>query len=250
MSSITPIEDPNPSAQGFATTSWSLIVRAGDESQSRPALEDLCRRYWQPVYSWLKRSGLHAADAEDATQSFFGWLLESNLVTRADPARGRFRTFLIVALKQFLARRREFENAAKRNPGRRVVSLSLIEAETGLRYDPYHHETPDRQFDYSWTLALIDLAMRRLKAEWEKAGREGQFEALKGQIVGDSSVSGRELAVQLGLSEGAARVAVHRLRKRFGEIFRDEVAQTLGTLDDLEEELGYLLQALRSTNRV
>lgn len=233
----------------FATTSWTVVVEAGaDPAQSRLALGELCRRYWYPLYAFLRRRGAKAEDAEDTVQAFFCWLTESGVVGRADPTRGRFRTFLITALKQFAARRHERAAAAKRDPGRPVVSIDAAVAADGRRryqQEPSHDLTPDKQFEYAWAMSVIDQAMRRLRDEWEQAGKGDRFDALRESLTGPSDTSGRELAARLGMSEGAVRVAVHRLKRRYGEILREEVGCTVDGGEQVDEELNHLMTALR-----
>lgn len=243
---------PSDSAAGagasprFMTTAWSVVRRAGgDDPQARLALGQLCESYWYPVYAFARRQGLNAADAEDATQSFFARLLETDVVARADPDRGRFRSFLIAAMKQFLARRHAFESAAKRRPARRVVSLDSVAGEERFRLEPTDHRTPERLFDHAWAMVVIDRAMRRLRDEWHKAGNGARFDALQPYLTGQSMDRGAELARRLGVSEGAARVAIHRLKRQYGDALRSEVAQTIDADDDVDRELAHLIEALR-----
>ena len=240
---VVPTQHP---PAGFATTSWTVVIEAGaDAGQSRLALGELCRRYWYPLYAFLRRRGAGAEDAEDTVQAFFCWLTESGVVGRADPARGRFRSFLITALKQFAVRRHEREAAAKRNPGRPVVSIDAADGRRRYQQEPCHDLTPDRQFEYAWAMAVVDQAMLRLRAEWERAGRGERFDALKASLTGRPDATGRELAAKLGMSEGAVRVAVHRLKRRYGEILREDVGATVDSADGVDDELQDLMAALR-----
>jgi RNA polymerase sigma-70 factor (ECF subfamily) len=221
-----------------------VVCAAGGDAPARVALAELCQAYWYPLYAFLRHSGIACQDAEDTVQEFFTKLVEQNIVGYADPTRGRFRTFLIASLKQFLARRRAYEHAAKRRPEQPVISLDASEGERRFLFEFSHDCTAEKLYEHSWALAVIDAAMRRLQAEWERAGRGHRFEVLKDHLIEVDLLSGRELAATLGMSEGAARVATHRLRRRFGEILREEVAQTLESGEDIDDELAQLSAAL------
>jgi RNA polymerase sigma-70 factor (ECF subfamily) len=228
------------------TTAWSVIRRAGgDGSDAKLALGQLCESYWYPVYAFVRRQGLGAADAEDATQSFFARLLETDVMARADPDRGRFRGFLVAAIKQFLARRHAFESAAKRKPARPVVPLDGVVGEERYRLEPADHRTPERLFDHAWAMVVLDRALRRVRDQWVEAGNGDRFEALRPCLTGQPNESGAELARRLGVSEGAARVAIHRLKRQYGEALRVEIAQTIDADDDIDQELAHLVEALR-----
>lgn len=230
----------------FATTAWNLVLRArSNEHERELAFGELCAAYWYPVYAFARRSGLIAADAEDATQSFFAWLLEGNALDHADPARGRFRSFLITAFRQFLSRRREYESAAKRCPERPILSLHLEQGEPRYKREPCHDQTPERMFEYAWALSIIERAMSALRREWEQSGKGERFEALKSTLNGSEPEKHRDLARQLNISEGAVRVTIHRLRNRFGQLLRAEIGQTLESERDIEEELQQMMAALK-----
>lgn len=230
----------------FRSTAWTIVVKAtGEGVPAQQALETLCQAYWYPIYAFVRRTGLRSADAEDATQAFFTWVIETGVVARADPARGKFRSFLISALKQFLSRQREFEMAAKRRPEHPLLSLDVQLGEQRYEVEPCDNQTPEKLFEYSWALMVIDTAMARLRSEWAEAGRARYFDALKEYIVQQTNLCGRELAEKLNLSEGAVRVAVHRLKRRFAEVLREEVGRTLEAHESVDDELHHLLNSLR-----
>ena len=239
--------------RSFATTSWTLVVAVGVRApQARAALEQLCRTYWQPLVHFLRRSTWrleNARDAEDAVQSFFAWLIESNALARADAARGRFRTFLLCAFQQFLSREQAFWSAQKRCPDSPLLSLTGINSSEMQEYEPYHELTAERMYDYAWALEVLERAMARLRDDWTKAGRAERFGVLKVHLANGQEVSGKELARQLGMSEGAARVTLFRLKQQFAALVRDEVAQTVESAAEIDAELTYLREALRLSRR-
>lgn len=232
--------------RGFVTTSWTLIANAGArDGQSRRALAELCRSYWYPLYAYARRRQSASEDADDVVQSFFAWLIEQNVLDRADPNRGRFRCFLIATFKQFLTREHRYQSATKRCPNCPVVSIDATDGRSRYDREPFHELTPDKQFEYSWALEVIKLAMTRLRNEFQEQGKQERFEALKEFLTGPLEVGGKEVAIRLGVSEGAVRVAVHRLKRRFAEILREEVGQTLETASEIDEELRHLVNALK-----
>lgn len=223
-----------------------MVVQAsGNDALARLALGELCQIYWYPLYAFLRRRGLAPEDAEDTVQAFFAWLLEADVLGRADPNRGRFRSFLLAALKQFLARQHQYQSAAKRSPDRPLLSIDTAVGSTRYRTEPADPLTPEKQFEYAWARAVLDRSLERLQNEARHQGGEERFETLKGFLTGRREVSGREVAHRLGLSEGAVRVAIHRLKQRYGAILREEVGSTLETADAIDEELVYLMNALK-----
>ena len=238
-----------PHRRGFETTSWTLVAAAGVRHPSaRAALEELCRAYWQPLVQFASRSAWqaeHARDAEDVVQSYFAWLIESNVLERADENRGRFRTFLLATFQQFLLREREYCFAQKRRPESPVLSLNAPDAAESTHLEPYHEVTPERAFDRAWALELLERTLERLRESWQQAGRGDRFESLKIYLVSGRELTGKELAKQLGVSEGAARVALFRLRQQFVAILREEVAQTVANEEDIDAELAQLRLALQ-----
>jgi len=231
----------------FATTHWSVVQSAGrpDTSRSAAALEKLCRIYWYPLYAYARRRGQSPADAQDSTQAFFARLLERNWVGDARRERGRFRTFLLTAMSRFLADEWDKVRAQKRGGGRLLVPLQLDTAETRYGQEPADHRTPEQAFDRRWAIALLDTVLRRLREEHEAAGRGELFAGLHGCLVGGrESQPYAELAAQMNLTEGAVKVAVYRLRKRYRELLRLEIAQTLTADDAVEDELRHLFKVL------
>lgn len=234
-------------ARVFATTRWTVVLRAGGPTSdgSAAALEQLCRTYWYPLYSYARRTGLTAHDAEDLTQSFFAFLLEKDVLAKADRERGRFRSFLLSAFKNFHANERAHQGAAKRGGGKAVVSLDELQAENRYRNEPQSDLSPERIYDQKWAASLLDQVMQTLRMEYTSLGKGPLFQALRGVIWGGrQETSYAVLAQQIGLSEGAFKVAVHRLRTRFKECLHQEVAQTVATPGEIEDELRHLLAAL------
>jgi RNA polymerase sigma factor (sigma-70 family) len=238
---------PRRPADDFATTHWSVVLCAGRRGgpEADEALAELCRRYWLPLYAYARRRVADANEAEDLTQEFFARLLEKNALARASPERGRFRCFLLTAMKNFLANERDRANAQKRS-GRGRLSLDRYAAESQLRLEPGHDLTPERAYERQWALTLLEVVMGRLQAECAAAGKARHFELLKAAITGERQAPYAAVAAQLGVSEDAARQAGHRLRKRYRELLREEVAHTLADPGDVEEEIRCLFEALGS----
>jgi len=232
----------------FATTRWSLVVRAGagvSVPGSDEALASLCEAYWYPLYAFLRARGYGPDDAQDLTQSFFARMLEKHFVRQADPAKGRFRSFLLASLKNFAANERDRDIAQKRGGGTPVLSLEFEGAEGRFQLEPPTDETPDTIFDRQWALALLDRVMLRLSALAGKGRKDAQFQTLKTYLTGDApQLSYAEAASRLGMSEGAVKVAVHRLRRQFRDLLRDEIAQTVSSPDEIEDELRHLRSAV------
>lgn len=232
----------------FVTTRWTQVVaagRAGDSTHARIALEQLCQTYWYPLYAYVRRQGHAPHDAQDFTQAFFARLLERNALGAADRARGRFRSFLLAALKNFLRDEWDKLRAQKRGGGEAVISLDAGDAESRYALEPADTLTADRIFERRWAMLLLDRAVERLRAEHAAAGKLAQFEALKASLAGSrESQPYSELATQLGLSEGAVKVAVHRLRQRYREVIRAEIAETVAGEAEVEAELKHLMAAL------
>ena len=225
------------------------MLAAGSDLSSasaNEALTTLCETYWYPLYAFLRGRGHTAPDAEDLTQAFFARLLEKHVIRDADPARGRFRSFLLTSLQHFSANAYDREIANKRGGGVPTLSLEFERAEGRFKLEPSSDETPERTFDRRWALALLDKVMIRLQAQAVEGGKLVQFEALKTYLTGGEPQLGyARMASELGLSEGAVKVAVHRLRKSFRELLRDEIAQTVSSAAEIEDELRYLWSAVR-----
>jgi RNA polymerase sigma factor (sigma-70 family) len=231
----------------FATTRWSVVCAAGrDDSAAGAALAALCETYWYPLYAFLRRRGCSREEAEDVTQAFFARLLERGWVRSADRDRGRFRTFLLTALTRFLAKERDKNHAAKRGGGRARLSLDFEAGETRYSLEPADEQTPDRLFERRWALTVLDRVLGRLEEEHgDEPGRAAKFAALKPLMTSADAAPYAEVGAALGMSEGAVKVAVHRLRKRYKELLREEVAQTLSDPAAVEQELADLRAALR-----
>ncbi len=239
--------DPGPASGGrFATTHWSLIVAAQDASvpEARQALAELCRLYWYPLYAFIRRNG-HADDrAQDLTQEFFARLLEKDGLAAVDQSKGRFRSFLLAACRHFLANQWDRDHAQKRGGGA-VLSIDFDGAEDRYTHEPAHDETPERLFERRWALALLERVLARLRGEYEAAGKGHLFACLKGRLAGEgATASHARTAAELGVSEGAVKVAVHRMRKRYRELLRDEIAQTVDDPGQVEDEIRALFAAL------
>lgn len=242
----------DPSSLGarerFFTTRWSVVARAGSGSrEAREALESLCAGYWYPLYAYVRSRGLDHHAAQDAVQGFFARLVEKQDLAAADRARGRFRSFLLASLSNFLANAWDRERAEKR--GGALARLSIDEAQAQSRYavDFAVSDAPEKLFERQWARELLARSLSALEKEWKRAGREALFARLKPFLTGEAS--GMEQAViasELGFSENAVRIALHRLRKRFGELLRMEVADTVSDPEDVEGELQELLDALGS----
>jgi DNA-directed RNA polymerase specialized sigma24 family protein len=235
---------------GFPTTRWSLVAAAAGSNAAQAhdqALCDLCEMYWYPLYAFVRRQGYEAEDAQDLTQGFFARVLEKDYLRDFRPERARFRTFLLASIRHFMANERDFANAQKRGGGRVSVPLDLAFADAEQRYsvDAGHNLTPEKIFEKQWALALVERTQMLLEQECERAGKEKQFTLLKPFVNDDDLAPYRQIALDLETSEGAVKVAVHRLRRRFREILRDEIAQTVSGPEQVDEEIRFLFGALR-----
>jgi RNA polymerase sigma-70 factor (ECF subfamily) len=231
----------------FNTTRWSVVVQAGrqDGERSRAALSELCGTYWYPLYAYVRRRGNTPDDAHDLTQAFFTRLLEKNVVHAADPARGRFRAFLLGSLKNFLANEWDREHAQKRGGGRTPLSLDYELGEERFSRDPGHMLTPEKEYERNWALAVLERALGRVEAEYAKRAKQKLFARLKPSLVTpDDDDSRLAIAKDLGMTEGSVKVALHRMRGAFRECLRQEIADTVGEERDLEDELRALMEAL------
>lgn len=236
-------------AQAFPPTRWSLVLAATrkDSPESAAALESLCRAYWYPLYAYIRRRGQSPQDAQDLTQEFFCRLLEKRWLDSADREKGRLRAFLVAALKNFMSNQWRRSSAQRRGGGQTQVPFDTAFAESRYAADAPAKLEPDAAFDREWALTLLDLTVNRLRAEYAATGRPGDFEALKSCLLaGRGEMDYAALAARIGLNEGAARVAAHRMRKRFRQIYREEISQTLADGADLEGELRHLAAALAS----
>jgi RNA polymerase sigma factor (sigma-70 family) len=230
----------------FPNTRWSVVLAAtqGQSPESTAALEAICRAYWYPLYAYVRRCGQSPHDAQDLTQEFFCRLLEKRWLDSADPEKGRLRTFLVVALKHFMSNEWRRASAQRRGGAQAHAQFDTSFAETQYAADT-SSLAPEETFDRQWALTLLDMTMGRLREEFAAASKPGDFEALKNCLLaGRGTIDYAAVAAKLGLNEGAARVAVHRLRKRFREIYREEISRTLADGADVDGELRHLAAAL------
>jgi len=247
--SRSPSEGERPLRGQFTTTHWSVVVEAGqhDSPTAAQALEQLCKKYWYPLYVYVRRKGYSVHEAEDLTQEFFAKLLTKKYLTVADRNRGKFRSFLLGSLEHFLAREWNRSHAQKRGGGWILVSPDGLKPEDRYRLEGTDALTPERIFDRRWAMTVLEQAMNRLREECATEGKADLFERVRDCLSGErAEVSYSQLASDVGMSEGALKVTVHRLRRRFGELIRAEITQTVTTEQEKEEELQHLLAVLRS----
>ena len=231
----------------FQTTHWSVVLAAGQLAtpHAEAALESLCRSYWYPLYVYVRRQGHRPEDAQDLTQEFFGRLLEKEYLSLADAGRGRFRSFLLKSLQHFLVNEWVRGQAQKRGGGQKVLPLDEEAAERIYQQEMSSPLPAESLYDKRWAVTLLDRAMDRLGADYATAGKRELFEHLKRLLLTESSGEiYRETSRQSGLSEGAVKVAVHRLRQRFRDAVRAEIAQTVATPEEVDEELRCLMTAM------
>jgi RNA polymerase sigma-70 factor (ECF subfamily) len=244
--SSTPPTPPPVSDAWFVTTHWSVVLsaREKDSPRSAAALETLCRTYWYPLYAFLRRQGRPPADAQDLTQGFFARLLQKDYLQAAAREKGRFRTFLLVALKRFLANEWDREHAQKRGGFAQVVSIDQEVAESRFAAEPSHNVQPDVLFDRQWAMTLLERTMTQLQGEYVASGRAKLFEYLQSCLAREeSALPYAQIAACLNLTEPAVKMAVHRLRNRYREILRAEVAHTVSSAEEVEEEIRHLFSA-------
>ena len=225
------------------TTHWSMILQAKQAGtpESARALASLCETYWFPLYAYARRRGYLDSDAQDVTQAFFARLLEKDYIASIDPARGRFRAFLLTAFKHFLSKEREKARAQKRGGGQITLSLDLADGESRYAAVAVESLTPEQVYDRQWAIDLLERVMSRLESEVEPSKGELWFASLKGCLLGDRA--GRthaETAQLLGSTEAAVKMAIHRMKERYGQILREEIGATLEHLADVEDEIGVL----------
>lgn len=243
----TPSAGPMSGPPAFVTTHWSVVLGAGsnDTVQARDALARLCQTYWPPLYAYVRRLGRSPHDAQDLTQEFFALLLEKNYLADVDASRGRFRSFLLASFKHFLVNEWRRARAQKRGGGQIPISIDAAFAETSCRFEPADPSNAEKIFERRWALTLLDRVLRRLREEFVRDGKERLFEQLKPTLTEASrTVRYAEIAARLGTSEGAMKVAVHRLRQRYRELLRAEIAETVSGPDEVEDELRNLFAAL------
>jgi len=234
-------------AECFATTHWSVVLQAGEQASPKAdaALARLCQIYWYPLYVFVRRQGQNSEDAQDLVQGFFARVLEKNYLKDADPAKGKFRSFLLIALKRFMAKEWDRANRLKRGRGHQVISLDGENTEFRYRAEPADALTPEKAFERQWALTLLDQVLGRLEAESAAAGKTELFNELKTLLSGEKGGSSyAEIGAKCGMSEGAIKVTVHRLRQRYRELLRLEIADTVGSPEEIDEEMLHLFAAL------
>lgn len=233
----------------FATTHWTVVLAAGspDSSRHREALGTLCQTYWFPLYAYLRRHGENRDDAAEHTQAFFAKLLEKRSLRAVRPQPGKFRSFLLTALKRFVADERQRQQAQKRGGGQYGLALTIDDAEGRYALQPVDRLSPERLFERSWAMTVLDRVMDRLETEMAAAGKGALFELAGAHLCGvDDAVPYREVAAKLVMTEGAIKVAVHRMRQRYREILRHEIAQTVSHPNEVDEEIRALFAILSS----
>jgi RNA polymerase sigma-70 factor (ECF subfamily) len=231
----------------FPTTTWTLVLSAGrqDDSRSSDALASLCEKYWYPLYAFMRRRGYAVEHAQDLTQEFFARVLEKRYIDRADRSKGRFRTFLLSSLTYFLSDETDRRYALKRGGAFALLPFEVESGEEMYQREPSHNETPEKIFDRRWALALLDRVVVKLQAEFASSGQSSQFERLKVFLLGGCEhLPYADLARELETTEGALKVAIHRLRVRYRALLREEIAETVSDPAEVEGELRYLANAL------
>jgi RNA polymerase sigma-70 factor (ECF subfamily) len=232
--------------KSFTTTHWSLVLAAGHSSRpdAATALATLCETYWYPLYYYVRRRGYRAEEAQDLTQAFFAKLLEKGYLKVADPDRGRFRSFLLASLNHFLAN--EWDRARARKRGGKVLSLDIAGAEGRYSLDPADGLTAEKLFERRWATTLLDLVLSRLRGEFVRQGRERVFERLKDFLANVGDAPYRQAAADLGMTEAAVKMAVHRLRRQYRRLLRAQIAQTVASPEEIDDEIRHLFAALEA----
>jgi DNA-directed RNA polymerase specialized sigma24 family protein len=246
MTSAASPNDGPPAAQ-FATTRWSVVLAAGDRESAvaHAALADLCAAYWHPLYAFVRRLGYNQEQSQDLTQEFFTRLLEKDFLKAVDRERGKFRTFLLASFRHFVANEHDRATAQKRGGGKPVLSLDFQVSEERNHLEPSHTLTAEKLYERRWALALLELALGRLRREFASGGRDALFDALKVFLTGEKAeVSHEQLARRLGMTGGAITVAIHRLRQRYRELLRDEIGRTVEDPAEIDGEIRDLFAAL------
>jgi DNA-directed RNA polymerase specialized sigma24 family protein len=244
MSPTSKLSSASAPTDWFTTTHWSVVLAAGKgpSPEAQQALERLCRSYWYPLYVYVRRQDYSPEDAQDLTQGFFERLLERNYLDDVDRAKGRFRAFLLAALKHFLSDERDRQRAAKRGAGQTILSLDTQSAEERYRLEPVDVSSPDKLYERRWATTLLEQARQRLRREFMAAGKGAILDELK--VLEPERVGGptyAEVGRRLGRTEGAIKAAALRLRQRYGELIREEIAQTVASAGEVDEEIRYLM---------
>lgn len=242
-------EDPNKPALDpvFVSTHWSVVLRAGrsDSPEALAALSELCRSYWFPLYAYARRQGCDVHTAQDLTQEFFSKLIEKNYLNVADRRRGKFRWFLLTAFKCFLANEWDRTQAQKRGGGKQIVSFDGMDAEERYRNEPQDTASADQLYDRRWAADLLDGARLKLRTEYADTDKARRFEHLEAYLPGGQpTMSQAEVGAALGLTEGTVKQEVFKVRRRFGELLREAVAQTVAHPDEVDEEISYLIDVV------
>jgi RNA polymerase sigma-70 factor (ECF subfamily) len=242
------MKEPSGQRQ-FATTHWSLVgaAKGGEvsETRARAALEALCKAYWYPLYAFVRGRGYSAVDAQDLTQAFFARIIETSGFASADRERGRFRSYLLGAMKHFLANEWHRAQTQKRGGQVQLVEWDAVDPEARYAGASEQSDNPELLFDREWAMETVGGALRALREEMAEAGKGEQFDVLKGSLTGEDELPRAEIAAKLGMSEGAVKVAVHRLRERYRRLLRAAIAETVSNEDDLDDEMRYLVAVLR-----
>jgi RNA polymerase sigma factor (sigma-70 family) len=246
MLSSTPDTRTPVAGADFRTTHWSVVLAAGaDEAAGRKALEQLCQTYWYPLYAFVRRRGYNPHDAQDSTQEFLLQLIERKSLQSVAPERGRFRSFLLVSLKNFLINEWTRSQRQKRGGGQTIISLDEELAEGRYRNEPVTAATPETIFERAWAEALLERVFQRVAQEYEDSGKRDLFEQLKPSLAGEKDSSTyAEIAVRHGISEGAVKMSVFRMRQRYAALLREEIAQTLDRPEEVEDEIRFLMARL------
>jgi RNA polymerase sigma-70 factor (ECF subfamily) len=242
---VSCVDETKPGA--FSATHWSIVLAASgnDLSRATAALERLCRTYWYPIYAFVRRRGFGPHDAEDLTQGFFAFLLEKETLKKVDRAKGKFRTFLLAALTNFLANEHDKRQTLKRGGRREIVSLDETVAEGRYLREPVESLTPEKLFERRWANVLVEQVLARLKEEYAASGKADVFAKLEPALTRDTGAGAyAEWVKELGMSEGAVKVALHRLRRRFGEVLRSEIAHTVSSPEEIDDEIRHLFAAI------
>ena len=248
MTTTTRTRETRAGQRSFAATRWTVVAAAGrnESLQADQALEQLCQIYWYPLYAYVRRCGYESHEAEDLTQEFFARLLAKNYLADADREKGRFRSFLLVSLKHFLANEWDRKNAQKRGGRHPHISLDAHAAETRYRTEPVHELSADKVLDREWAVTLLEQVLRRLDAEYASAGKAGQFNQFKPYLTaGRDSIPYAVVAAKLGTTEGAVKVTVHRMRRRYRKLLREEIAHTVASPAEIDAEIRHLFAAFQ-----
>ena len=233
----------------FPQTRWSVVLaaRAPDDARRADALDALCRAYWFPLYVYIRRRGLAAEDAEDLTQAYFATLIERDYLAQADRERGKLRSFLLTTLKHFLADEWSKSAALKRGPHKKLISIDAARAEEQYALEPADTDSPDRLYEKRWALTVLDNVLEALRGDYAKTGQGQVFDALQQFLAWNSSGEAyRDVAAELGMKESAVRVAIFRLRRRYGDLLRAQIADTVVSPEEVPAELDYLFSLLRT----